>query len=533
VVAGAMVALLAACQDPAAPAGVAMRLAAEGREPGANAAAAPRAGDVIPDEYIVTFRDDVADAPGLARQLVAQHGGTVRFTYTAALRGFAARLPAPAVEALQRNPLIAAVEPDAAVRAEQLAPSLTTVTGAAWNLDRLDQRALPLDSAYRFAYTGAGVTAYIFDSGIRYDHVEFSGRAVPGFDAVGDGRNGNDCYGHGTHVAGIVGGSKVGVAKQVRLVSVRVMGCDGVGWSSWVYAGMDWVIKNKTGPALANFSIGRDRDETYNQAMRNLLAAGVQAAIAAGNASRDACLDSPGSTSEAVTVAASNAWDARSTFSNWGSCVDVFAPGNLIRSAMVNSSTDVVTMSGTSMAAPHVAGVMALYLEQTPALTAAQLQQLVVANATQNVITNAQSNGAHLIHAFRSTLIDPIPLTVAPTTSPTPTTTSPSTSTAAAPSAPTNATLRLVTLTRVDVSWTDKSTEETSFQVERREGSGSWTLVANVAANTTTHSDQTVARDRTYSYRIRAANEAGTSGYTNEPSVATTCTVKRNSLTCR
>jgi subtilisin family serine protease len=490
----------AACADGAGP------LTAPASAVPASAPAAER--------YIVVLHSGTSDIPGVARRLAARSGGSVGFVYEHALPGFSIRVPGAAVEALARNPEVARVVPDHEVRASEVQLSAT------WGLDRIDQRVLPLDNTYRYDVTGAGVTAYIFDSGIRFDHQEFGGRAVPGFDGVGDGMNGGDCDGHGTHVAGTIGGRTYGVAKQVRLVSVRVLGCNGVGYASSVYAGIDWVIQNNRGPAVANFSIGGARDETYNQVMRKLLSAGIQASIAAGNATRDACLDSPGSTTEAVTVGATNATDGRAAFSNYGNCVDVFAPGNAITSADAAGSTTARLMSGTSSAAPHVAGVMALWLQQTPGLTPAQLHTLVVSNATPNAVSNALTPGAALLFALRDPALDPAP---APAPAPS----------AAPPAAPSNAALRLVALNRVDLSWTDNASDETSFQIERREGAGAWAPLATVGTNVTSYSDQSVVRDRSYTYRVRAASAAGTSAFSNEPSVTVTCTTRKGSLTCR
>jgi subtilisin family serine protease len=274
----------------------------------------------------------------------------------------------------------------------------------AWGLDRIDQRALPLDGSYSYQRSGHGVTAYIIDSGIRFSHVDFEGRAVRGFDAIGDGQNGDDCRGHGTHVAGIVGGKTWGVAKKVHLVSVRVLNCNGTGTVSGVVAGIDWVAGNHSGPAIANLSLGMaTTNQAMNTATRNLVAAGVQAAIAAGNSDVDACTFSPAGTREAVTVgnAGTGYSDIRQPASNWGDCVDLFAPGAAIRSASHMDDTSSVLRGGTSMAAPHAAGVMALWLEEHPTLTPSQLHEMLIANATQNIVTDAKSENAHLLFSFR------------------------------------------------------------------------------------------------------------------------------------
>jgi subtilisin family serine protease len=381
-VAGAIVALLAACQDPAAPAGAAMRLAAEGRGPVANAAVAPGAGDVIPDEYIVTFRDDVADAPGLARQLVAQHGGTVRFTYTAALRGFAARLPAQAIEALQRNPRVAGVEADRLAQ-----ESGAQATPPNWGLDRIDQRLRPMDKSFTYANDGIGVNVYILDSGIRPTHKDFAGRVVSGYTAILDGNGTNDCRGHGTHVAGIVGGTQHGVAKAVRLHAVRVLDCNGSGPTSGVIAAIDWVTQNRVLPAVANLSLSGSLSSALNTAVQNSIRAGVTYVVAAGNNAADACSYSPASTPEALTVGAVWNGDGMSGFSNFGSCLDLFAPGEAIRSASQLDDTTTVLRGGTSMAAPHVAGVAALYLAANPGATPAQVGSATANAATADILS--------------------------------------------------------------------------------------------------------------------------------------------------
>jgi subtilisin family serine protease len=290
---------------------------------------------------------------------------------------------------------------------------------ATWGLDRIDQRAYPLDNAYRYTHTGQGVTAYIIDTGIRFDHNDFEGRAVRGFDAIGDGQDGDDCRGHGTHVAGIVGGKEWGVAKKVKLVSVRVLNCNGVGSVSGVVAGIDWVAGNNKGPAVANLSLGMaTTSQTMNTATRNMVAAGVQAAIAAGNSDADACTFSPASTREAVTVgnAGTGVSDVRQPASNWGDCVDLFAPGAAIRSASHLDNTSSVLRGGTSMAAPHAAGVMALWLEEDPTLTPSQLQEMIVSHATQDVVTDAKSENAHMLFSLRDGATPPPPPSAAPPT---------------------------------------------------------------------------------------------------------------------
>jgi subtilisin family serine protease len=345
-----------------------------------SGAVAPR-----PDHYIVVFRPSVADARTRASEIVAAHGGRLEHTYVHAIHGFAAQLTPAAAATLRYHPDIAWIEPDAIMHAT------VTQTGATWGLDRLDQTSLPLDATYTYGATGAGVHAYIIDTGIRTTHAEFGGRATGSFTSINDGNGTGDCSGHGTHVAGTVGGATYGVAKSVRLHAVRVLDCSGNGTVSSVIAGVDWVTANHASPAVANMSLGGATSSALDQAVQSSIASGVTYVVAAGNAGASACTESPARTPEALTVGASTSTDARASFSNFGSCVDLFAPGASITSAFNGSDTQTAVLSGTSMASPHAAGIAALYLERNPGASAAQVTSALTGGATAGKLTSVGS----------------------------------------------------------------------------------------------------------------------------------------------
>lgn len=347
-------------------------------------------------DYIVVFTDDVADPRGKALGLAQQFGGSVARTYGAALKGFSGSFSGTAIADLARDPSVAYVERD------QEMTAFTTQSGATWGIDRIDQRALPLSGTYNYTATGSGVRAYIVDTGIRTSHGEFGGRASVGFDAIGDGQNGNDCNGHGTHVSGTVGGTTYGAAKGVSLVAVRVLNCSGSGTTSGVIAGIDWVTANAVKPAVANMSLGGGASTALDQAVTNSIASGVAYAVAAGNGNQagiaqDACRYSPARTPNAMTIGATTNADRKASFSNYGKCVDWFAPGVGITSAWITSDAATNTISGTSMATPHVAGVAALYLQGNPSATAQQVRDALYAETTKGIVTSSKTTNNHLL----------------------------------------------------------------------------------------------------------------------------------------
>ncbi|MFN0179969.1 MAG: S8 family serine peptidase [Gemmatimonadales bacterium] len=335
--------------------------------------------------YIVVFQDGTVNASALTTSLARQVGAQARFTYERAIPGFAADLSDAQLQAVRRDPRVKYVEADQLVH--------TTATQSptpSWGLDRIDQTNLPLNNSYTYTSNGAGVRLYGIDTGIFYGHPDFGGRASKGFDAITPGGNANDCHGHGTHTASTAAGTTYGVAKGMTIIGVRVLDCTGSGTNAQVIAGIDWVTINRILPAVANMSLGGGFSSALNTAVKNSVAAGVVYSVSAGNSSFNACLQSPASEPDAITVGSTTITDARSSFSNFGTCLDIWAPGSNITAAVWPSGTAV--FSGTSMAAPHVAGVAGQYLQQNPTATPAAVVAALVANASSGKVTGIPAN---------------------------------------------------------------------------------------------------------------------------------------------
>ncbi|MEU6023241.1 S8 family peptidase [Micromonospora sp. NPDC047134] len=351
------------------------------------------ASNAISGSYLVVLRSDAvgtagssaarAAVPDRASALVKRYGGSVSDVFSAALTGFSVKMTAAQAARLAANPAVEYVEQD------QKITLAATQTNPTWGLDRIDQRNRPLSGTFTYPNTATNVRAYIIDTGIRTTHGQFGGRATWGTNTVDS--NNTDCNGHGTHVAGTVGGSTYGVAKGVRLIAVKVLNCSGSGTTTGVINGVNWVTANAVKPAVANMSLGGGVSSTLDNAVANSIRAGISYAVAAGNSNANACNSSPARTSTAITVGSTTSTDARSSFSNYGSCVHIFAPGSSVLSAYHTSNTATSTLSGTSMAAPHVAGAAALVLSANPSWTPAQVKTYLVNNATTGVVTSPGS----------------------------------------------------------------------------------------------------------------------------------------------
>jgi subtilisin family serine protease len=352
--------------------------------------------DAIKGSYVVVFKDSTMSAQSVGDQVAskaAQYGSKVDFTYKSALRGFAGTMSEQAARQLAADPSVAYVQQNRTVHMTTDQPNPPS-----WGLDRVDQRDLPLNNLYQYSTTASNVTAYVIDTGIRTSHSTFGGRATWGTNTTGDGNN-TDCNGHGTHVAGTIGGATYGLAKAVNLIAVKVLDCAGSGSFAGVAAGIDWVTQNHaSGPAVANMSLGaQGSDAATENAVRNSIADGVTYGIASGNSNSDACNFTPARVTEAITVNASTRTDARASFSNFGTCSDIFAPGEGITSSWNTNDTATNTISGTSMATPHVVGAAALYLAANPSASPATVQSAMKSAATPNKITSPGTGSPNLL----------------------------------------------------------------------------------------------------------------------------------------
>ncbi|OTG70028.1 hypothetical protein B9T38_13480 [Acinetobacter sp. ANC 4218] len=367
----------------------------------------------IKNQYIVVLQTG-SDLPAQAAATIAkQHGGQVLFTYNRAIRGFAVRIPEQATSAfltaMQKNPQVSYVEEDTLMQTNTI-----TQSNPVWGLDRIDQHNLPLSKSFSYNKTGSAVNAYIVDTGILASHQEFNSRVQTGYSAIADNNGTNDCNGHGTHVAGTVGGSTYGIAKNVGLVPVRVLDCAGSGAMSGVIAGLDWIIQNGRKPAVVNMSLGGSAYSTLDTAIDNLFNNGYVPVVAAGNSNTDACTSSPARAGKAITVAATDSTDTRASYSNYGSCVDLFAPGSQITSAWIGSNSSAATASGTSMASPHVAGVVATMLENNSTATPQSITDQLLNQSTVNLIQNPMSSPNRLLYNLVDTqTITPVPSIIA------------------------------------------------------------------------------------------------------------------------
>jgi subtilisin family serine protease len=347
----------------------------------------------ISGSYIVTLKPDAVASGAVdatAEALADRFGGDVKEAFTASLQGFSVRMTEARAKRLAADPLVESVEQDKKV---SLLTTTSTQSGPpSWGLDRIDQIDRNLSGSYTYpSSAGTGVTAYILDTGIRTTHVDFGGRAQSGYDFIDNDTNATDCHGHGTHVAGTIGGSQYGVAKNVNLVGVRVLDCSGSGSYTGIIAGIDWVVTHKTGPAVINMSLGGPPFDALDNAVNAAVAAGVVVAVAAGNSNTDACTASPARAASALTVGATDQNDVRASFSNYGSCLDIFAPGVGIISDYYLSDTSAAGMSGTSMASPHVAGAAALILGEHPTYTPAEVRAALIAGTVQSAtVTDAK-----------------------------------------------------------------------------------------------------------------------------------------------
>ena len=447
----------------------------------------------LQDSYIVVFKDDVAESEidGESERMCGNSSAKKERTFKHAVKGFSGRLTAAAIEEFRRNPKVKYIEQNQVVSLVA-----TTQPGATWGLDRIDQANLPLSTNYTYNTTGSTITAYIFDTGVRSDHVEFGGRVTGGFSAITAEPTPEDANGHGTHVAGTVGGSTYGVAKAVKIVPVKVLSAGGSGTNAGVIAGLDWAVLNHESgvPAVGNMSLGGGVSTALDEAVRRCITDGIVMAVAAGNSNVNASNSSPARVAEAITVGSTTSLDARSSFSNFGSIVDIFAPGSSITSAWYTSSTNLNTISGTSMASPHVAGAAALFLEYAPGSTTAQVETGLKNAAARGRISGIPTGTTDALLQINFGTTPSLPTPSVPTLS-----------------SPANLATNVAIATTL--SWAAASAA-TSYNLEY---STSSTFASNVTAipgiTTTSRAISGLANSTTYYWRVSSTNSTGTSAW--------------------
>jgi len=470
---------------------------------------------VVLKEEAARLRDEAARAhvqtiDAVAPQIAEQHGARLTRTYLHALRGFVVQASPKALERLLMDDRVAYVEEDGVVSIN------ATQSNATWGLDRSDQRDLPLNSTYVYNTTASNVNTYIVDTGVLGSHSEFTGRMIGGYTAISDANGTNDCNGHGTHVAGTVAGTVYGIAKGAKVSPIRVLGCNGSGTNSGVIAGMDWVAGNHIKPAVANMSLGGGASTATDDAVARMTNAGVVVVVAAGNDNSNACNYSPARAASAITVGSTTNTDARSSFSNFGNCLDIFGPGSSITSAWYTSNTATNTISGTSMASPHVAGVAALYLADNPTASVSAVTNAIINNATLNKVTSAGTNSPNrlLYSIFGGSTT---PDTTAPTT-------------------PASLAASVASASQINLSWTASTDAGGSglagYRIERCQGSGCTNFAQIATSTTNSFSNTGLTAATSYSYRVRAYDGAGNnSAYSNTASGTTSSTGGGSTLT--
>ncbi|ATC96595.1 S8 family peptidase [Pseudoalteromonas tunicata] len=373
----------------------------------------------IEGKYIVVFKtpsvldihshDAISNFASLqAKSLVNLYNIEIAQEFGNVLNGVLVNASSKQIKQMLSDPNIEYIEQDQIMSISPLASTNENQANAVWGLDRIDQQDLPLNGNYSYEYDGSGVTAYVIDTGVRVTHNEFGNRASHGYDFIDNDNDATDCNGHGTHVAGTIGGGTYGVAKNVNIVGVRVLGCSGSGSNSGVIAGINWVKNNASGPSVANMSLGGGVSQATDDAVNNAVASGVNFIVAAGNDNSNACNYSPARAANAITVGSTTSNDGRSSFSNYGNCLDIYAPGSNIKSAWYNSDSATNSISGTSMASPHVAGAVALYLDQNPSLSTSQIESLLSQRSSKNKVSDAKSGSPNeLLHTLEGIIVPP------------------------------------------------------------------------------------------------------------------------------